>query len=415
MPREGPLTSADPAVTLASRGDAPDLFVLGDAPFWPVDRLVEPDAWAGHVPFAFWIVAALRPRILVELGTHSGNSYLAFCQAVQTLRLPTACFAVDTWKGDVHAGFYGEDIYRELVQYHDPRYGAFSRLVRSTFDEAVGYFADGSVDLLHLDGLHTYEAAAADLETWWAKLSTRAVVLLHDTNVREREFGVWRLWEELAGRHPHFAFLHSHGLGVLGVGADLPDPVVTLLTATLDAARVRRIRDVFAGLGVPLVERIQRQRRDEELAARDELIQARDDERERFRSDMERLQGEIARLGGELATRDQLIERFRSDTAVLQLSVERLQGEMSRRGEVIHTRDQELALRDEQIRRLQRETVRLGKLAETSTRLAREDSSRSEALELARGRIAAMESSKFWKVRTLWFRLKRALGLAAQE
>ena len=274
MPRERLLGSGDQAVIVASLGEPPDQFVLGDAPFWPVDRLVEPDAWAGHVPFAFWLVAALKPRLLVELGTHSGNSYLALCQAVQNLRLQTACFAVDTWKGDVHAGFYGEDIYRELVQYHDPRYGAFSRLVRSTFDEAVACFADASVDLLHIDGLHTYEAAAADLETWRSKLSTRAVVLLHDTNVREREFDVWRLWEELAARHPHFTFLHSHGLGVLGIGADLPDPVVTLLTATPDAARVRRIRDVFARLGAPLVERIQRQRCSDELAARDELIQA---------------------------------------------------------------------------------------------------------------------------------------------
>ena len=37
--------------------------------------------------------------------------------------------------------------------------------------------------------------------------------------------------------------------------------------------------------------------------------------------------------------------------------------------------------------------------------------------ELARttGRIAAMESSKFWRLRGRWFRLKRALGLPADE
>jgi hypothetical protein len=34
---------------------------------------------------------------------------------------------------------------------------------------------------------------------------------------------------------------------------------------------------------------------------------------------------------------------------------------------------------------------------------------------LLRGRIAAMESSKFWRLRASWFRVKRALGLAAEE
>ena len=59
-------------------------------------RLAWPPSWAGHIPFAFWFVDALRPRTLVELGTHSGLSYSAFVQAVQMLGIETACYAVDT-------------------------------------------------------------------------------------------------------------------------------------------------------------------------------------------------------------------------------------------------------------------------------------------------------------------------------
>jgi hypothetical protein len=97
---------------------------------------------------------------------------------------------VDTWAGDSQTGFYDDRVYSDLKTFHDARYASFSELLRMTFDEACGHFEDGTVDLLHIDGYHTYEAVWHDFETWQPKLSERAVVLFHDTNERLDDFGV---------------------------------------------------------------------------------------------------------------------------------------------------------------------------------------------------------------------------------
>jgi hypothetical protein len=169
-------------------------------------------AWLEHAPFAFWLIETHRPDVLVELGVHNGFSYAVFCQAVERIGLDTHCFGVDTFAGDEHAGFYGPEVLRELRSYHDVRYGAFSRLVPARFLDAVEQFADGTIDLLHIDGRHFYDDVLEDYTTWRSKLSSSAVVLFHDTNVRERGFGVWRLWQELKGSYPSFEFTHDMAL-----------------------------------------------------------------------------------------------------------------------------------------------------------------------------------------------------------
>ena len=224
---------------------------LNHTSFW-CPEFIENSAWIEHAPFAFWITGILKPRTFVELGTHGGYSYFAFCQVVASLGLETRCYAVDTWKGDEHAGFYGEEVFERVQAYNERHYAAFSRLVRSTFDAALGHFSDGSIDLLHIDGRHFYEDVKHDFESWRPKLSDRAVVLFHDTNVRERDFGVFRLWEELREQFPTFEFLHGHGLGVLGFGSVLPDDIRALFDASSGSRAATDVRLAYSRLGAAL-------------------------------------------------------------------------------------------------------------------------------------------------------------------
>jgi hypothetical protein len=186
-------------------------------------------AWRTHVPLAPILIKLLRPRTLVELGTHIGDSYVAFCHAVKVFGIGTQCTAIDTWQGDVHTGAYGPEILAELRAVHDPNFSAFSRLLPSTFDAAAPMFPDRSIDLLHIDGMHTYEAVRHDYENWLPKLSARGVVLFHDTAERGGDFGVWKLWEEITPTRPHASVPYGHGLGILAVGPEQPSGFLEFL------------------------------------------------------------------------------------------------------------------------------------------------------------------------------------------
>ena len=244
--------------TASAEGDLHALTAASlDPLFWPAERLGTPSAWWQHVPFAQWVVCAARPHVLVELGTHAGVSYAAFAEAVLKGGLDTRCYAVDPWRGDPHAGTYGSEVFEDFRRFHDARYAAFSTMLAMTFDEALKYFNDGCVDLLHIDGFHTYDAVRHDFDGWLPKLSRRAVVLFHDTNVRRDDFGVWRLLSELRQRFPCFEFLHGYGLGVLAVGEEV-EPAIAALCNLTEPTSVATIRRRVAALGerCDLVQRL---------------------------------------------------------------------------------------------------------------------------------------------------------------
>lgn len=224
-----------------------------------IPRLLPQSAWLGHIPFASWLLHVQQPGFIVELGTHNGASFLAFCQAVEAQQLGSRVFAIDTWEGDEHAGFYGDEVYAKLRDYQQRHYAGISEMMRLRFDQALEYFADGTVDLLHIDGLHTYEAVREDFESWRSKLSSRAVVLFHDSCVRERGFGVWQYWSEVSKQFPSFEFTHTHGLGVLLVGEQQPEELLRLAEAARrgEFATINQLFDTL-GRNIKNVEEIER-------------------------------------------------------------------------------------------------------------------------------------------------------------
>ncbi|HVN83390.1 MAG TPA: class I SAM-dependent methyltransferase [Candidatus Binatia bacterium] len=212
-------------------------------------RAIPISAWNGHLAFLHALIGLARPRRIVELGVDRGCSFFAMCDACQAHEIDAEVIGVDHFVGDPHAGDHGGDALFEELTSRALAY-PMARLIRADFNSARQRVPDGVVDLLHIDGYHTLEAVSADFSTWFSSLSDRGICMFHDIGVRERNFGVYLLWDELKSKWPSIEFTHSFGLGVLFVGQNQPQPVKDFLeiwnASELVREAIRSAAELFA-------------------------------------------------------------------------------------------------------------------------------------------------------------------------
>lgn len=225
--------------------------VCSAASYWFPRHYME-SAWVEHAPFAFWLVDALRPARIVELGTHNGYSLFVMAEAARRLGLETRLAALDSWEGDDQAGKYGEDVYAG-VERVAAGYPGRIELIRGYFSDSVSRIEDGSADLIHIDGRHGYEDVREDFELYLPKLSPRGVMIFHDTREFQEGFGVHRFWDEIATTAPSFTFEHGHGLGVLAAGPKAPRAVLDFLAAA--DSHPEAVRSGYEALGAEVTLR----------------------------------------------------------------------------------------------------------------------------------------------------------------
>jgi hypothetical protein len=364
-----------PPFTLVQTSEADTAAVLActsAASFWLPARIIPHSAWVEHAPFGFWLVEALRPRTIVELAPLEGVSYLVLCEAVQRLGLSTRCYRVAP-PNDERACFSGEQEAVEPINDNHREYTPFSTVIRSSFDDAVRLFSENTIDLLHIDGGHLYEDVKHNFEAWRRKLSNRAIVLFHNTNVREREFGVFQLWEELSRVHPHFEFIHGQGLGVLGVGSELPSSVRALFDAADHVEATSYLRAVYSRLGSTIslgnrIEELESQLRQQNFR----LVEGRA-EADTLRRDIVEISAETDAMRRELVHEMKRASDLRGDITARLAQADTLRSEIAAgqtKSQVLEERERELeGLRNELAERGQKVTALEGVLSEREREL----------------------------------------------
>ena len=172
--------------------------------------------WEGHRDFVYDLINFVKPKMITELGSQYGCSLFTFCQSVKDNKLDTKIRAVDMWSGDIGAPDTGEEVFALVNKIKDTYFSNLDiKLYQMRFDDALPDFEDGSIDILHIDGGHTFEDVDHDLKTWLPKLSEDGIILFHDV-YSDIDDGSCVHWRETKKKYSNFFdFEHSCGLGIL--------------------------------------------------------------------------------------------------------------------------------------------------------------------------------------------------------
>lgn len=212
------------------------------AVFWQPRHLALSDALL-HVPYLFWLVETCRPASVVQFGTGDGVAFLALCQAIDKLSLPTPCLGINT---DADTPSLPE----AMAAQHQTHYDDFSAIVREDPASAVRHVHGRSIDLLVLNTPLTDECVMALRAQWQSRLSDQAVVVVINADRNVQTTAAREFIDALGQACPHILLAQGGGMiDTYLVGQAQPDRLKKLAALDTGSVGYMAARQVFSRLG----------------------------------------------------------------------------------------------------------------------------------------------------------------------
>lgn len=170
----------------------------------PSDDIYHVPGWASGELLDFLADKAGRSRVSVEIGTYEGKS--AFTMAKFT---PGVVYCVDSWTRDIEDALQEGMIPSIAAYHHFIEYAIqFGYLGTKIFPIACPsnlawrMFEDGpKIDLLYIDGWHTYPAPLEDITLWSPFMSSNGIVCGDD-------------WPMPSVKRSVREYAEAHGMGI---------------------------------------------------------------------------------------------------------------------------------------------------------------------------------------------------------
>lgn len=171
-----------------------------DRPEWLQKMVGRPASFRYYRAFVL-LAKETDPELIVEIGTNTGAGALHFRHGSESARIIT----VDINKSPKHGLLAKQNI--EHVVCDSAQYAS--------------QVEDGSVDILFIDGGHTYAQLMADVTAWIPKMKEGGIVLLDDVRLKEYPAGVptgmSEAWEEIEVQGDKFEVVGMHNCVSFGV------------------------------------------------------------------------------------------------------------------------------------------------------------------------------------------------------
>lgn len=142
------------------------------------------------------LIYQVRPKVCVEIGVFGGSSIYPTASALKYINQGLV-YAIDPWKvDDCLIGYQPDDAnymwwsminYEEIYQHFQNmlkrfKLTDFCTTLRMTSNEALSIFADESIDILHIDGNHSEDAAYLDILMYLPKVKKGGYIWFDDVN-----------------------------------------------------------------------------------------------------------------------------------------------------------------------------------------------------------------------------------------
>jgi predicted O-methyltransferase YrrM len=213
----------------------------GFDPIWQTVDCIPGWFHEGSAVVLYTLMRARPPRTIVEIGSYLGRSTIFFALTLRGVNPRGRVVAIDPHTGDRQLlDRLGVDRLStfELFRQHCRAAGVEELVeahVAASLEVARGW--SDAVDLLYVDGWHSYDAVVADGEAWLPHLSPQGVVVFDDYNAYDE---VREATHDLAARGGFALWGSIFGHAIGGLTAEPPDALRRALLVS-PGCRKRRV------------------------------------------------------------------------------------------------------------------------------------------------------------------------------